>query len=159
MNSVPHKITLDLRWGGFTGADVDELMTEPPGENPVRCELESYLTCEGPNSYRIFIDIGLVVALVGKPFLEEFGKDLYRWSKAGLGSVFRRKKSADGWTELRFKDKTIYVDDFPGNDSFAECWLDLPELLETTDLDSSDAWEIVATPENKSASLVPTKKR
>ncbi len=159
MNSVPHKITLDLRWGGFTGSDIDEIMSEPPGENPVRCELESYSTCEGPNSYRIFIEVGVLVALVGKPFLEEFGKDLYRWAKAGLGNVFRRKRSADGWTELRFKDKTIYVDDFPGDDSFADCWLDLPNLLETTDLEASNAWEIVADSQTRTTRLEPTKKR
>jgi len=159
MNSVPHKITLDLRWGGFTGADVDEIMSEPPGENPIRCELESYPTCEGPHSYRIFVDIGILATLVGKPFLEEFGKDLYRWAKAGLGNVFRRKKSADGWTELRFKDKTVYVDDFPGDESFADCWLELPDLLEDSDLRSSDAWKIVTNPGDGAVRLEPTTKR
>lgn len=159
MNSVPHKITLDLRWGGFTGADVDEIMSEPPGENPIRCELESYSTSEGPHSYRIIVEIGLLAALVGKPFLEEFGKDLYRWAKTGLGNVFRRKKSADGWTEVRFKDKTVYVDDAPGAESFADCWLELPGLLDATDLQSSDAWEIVTNPEEGEIRLEPTTRR
>lgn len=159
MSNTPHKITLDLRWGGYTGTDIDELMSKVPGSHPIRCELESYPTCEGPNSYRIFVEIGTVLALAGKPFLGEFAKDLYKWSKGALGTVFRRKKSADGWAELRFKDKTIILDDYPASDEFADSWLALPDLLETEDLSGSDAWKVEVDPVTKKVTLKEARKR
>ena len=158
MSNTPHKITLDLRWGGYTGSDIDELMSDVPGNHPIRCEIESYPTCEGPNSYRIYVDIGVVLALVGKPFLEELAKDLYRWSKGALGSVFKRKKSADGWAELRFRDKTIILGDFPASDQFADSWLALPDLLDSEDLSGSETWYVEVDPVTQKVTLKEIRK-
>ncbi len=142
MEYIPHKIICDLRWGGFDGTDIDEIMsdTEIVCNHNLRCEVSYSPSEEGPDSYRIYVEIGLILALVTKPFLEELGKDLYGWCKSKLSKVFKRKSNGEGWAELRFEDTTIIILDHPSLDSFADCWLELPELITSQDLSKSKKW-------------------
>lgn len=155
METIPHEIVLDLNWTGFHGSDVDEVVPDFLTERVVRCQLQWQPSCEGPDSYRILITIGALAALVGNQFLSELGKDMYRWCKAGLGKIFRRKPNASGWTELHFKDAVVRVDAHPAEEVFADFWLALPELITKTDLSQSRLWTVEFDPSSKTPVLIP----
>jgi len=144
MENIPHNIICDLRWGGFNGTDIDEIMSDSNVvlNHGLRCEVSHDSCAEGPDSYRIYVVIGVLLTLITKPFLEELGKDLYRWCKSRLSNVFKRKNNGEGLTELRFEDVTIEINDHPSEDSFADCWLELPELITSQDLSKSKVWRL-----------------
>ena len=143
-----HKIIVDLRWGGgadngFDGKDLEEVMSgDIVFDRDVVCHFAFASTCEGPDSWRIFIEVGVGVAFVSKGFMGALGKDVYGWSKDNLKKVFTRKRNGDGWAEIQFKDIVIEVAFHPSDDLFADIWLELPDLIEDTDFSRHKRWSV-----------------
>ena len=50
-------VVFDLRWGGFDENDVRTLMTTGPSEIPRKVEVQYHPTVEGPDSYRILVQV------------------------------------------------------------------------------------------------------
>ncbi|MGE9268268.1 MAG: hypothetical protein ACQKBY_09235 [Verrucomicrobiales bacterium] len=156
MSEINYEIVLDLRYGGFTGAQLDKLMDDPVvSEHPVSCQFAYSPTCEGPDSWRIIVTIASPFLIVGGSFLKKLGEDLYGWFKGQVKEVFTEKSNGDGYCELHFDDVFIEVGNHPSEEGFAEIWRQLPEALQAEDLSFSKRWYVSYDEKNSKVSIHP----
>ncbi len=158
MESIEHNVVCDLRWGGFDGDDVNQVLsdTEMMLERRLRCQM-AYSPCVmGPCSWFIIITISGAAAKIGEGFLKKFGEDLYRWSKECLKPVFTKKSNGDGWAELVFDDSKIEIPFHPSEDAFADCMFCISDIVKRQDLSSSKAWTVEQCDEGLGFKLVPS---
>lgn len=155
----PYTIVVDLLWGGFDGKDVDDIRPDFVTDRPVRCQLQWAPSCEGPHSYRIYVEFGIIASFLLQGFFRELAKDIYRWSKSGLGRVFNRKPNGSGYAEIKFKDTKIVIPQHPSTPDFSDVWLGLPDAMETTNLSNSSEWVVSLDAETRKVTLVPVHSR
>lgn len=136
MDRIRASVVLNVNSAAFSGEDMD--LMEPTWEIKdkynYKCEKEFRSSYSGPGSW--FLDIvltgaGFCIATTAKSYLNELGKDLYKWSKECLKPVFAKNQKGDGCIMFSYHNKKIYVDiENPASDHFEEIWLEFPQIIE-----------------------------
>lgn len=158
MSDFEYEIVLELRYGGFTGSHLDKLMhSDVIIDHPISCRFMHSSTCEGPDSWRIFLIVASPFAVIGTAMLKKLADDLYDWFKTRLKDVFSERSNGDGYCELRFEDVIIEIHNHPSEECFADIWLDLSQITKAQDLSLSKRWVVVYDNANLTTTLVPTK--
>ncbi len=141
-----HLIIVHLNSTGFSVEDIVEIRPDfeaPSGnDRPVRYELQWDSCAMGPCSYTISVIIYAAIGAISTGFLAALGADLYKWSRDRLQKVFSKRLSGEGDTIIQFDDKSIRMDFHPSEESFAEVWRQLPDLVCLIEDSECKAWRV-----------------
>ncbi len=143
VNDRSHTITLDLNVTGYDGEDLDAVIPHFMAERDTNLTLSWSPAVEGPESFRLIVDIAAGVAAGSflKTFVQELSKDLYQWSSHKLQSLFESKSQATGEVSVEFDDVTVRYRSNGGGD-LAEFFRRLPDLLTASNLGEADEWRV-----------------
>jgi hypothetical protein len=143
MEEIAHSISLDLNVTGYSGSDLDEAVPHFMTERDTRVSLTWRPSAEGPESFRLIIEIaaGYAAGSFLKTFLQELSKDLYRWSKERLDPLFSKKGQASGNVSIELKD--VGVNYRPSSkEDLSSFFRELPKLLESVDPEEGARWKV-----------------
>ena len=157
MEKFPHTVTLDLNITGYDGSDLDRVVPHFMTERDTDLVLSWEPTAEGPESFRLIIEIaaGFAAGNFFKTFIQELSKDLYEWSKKKLSSLFERKRQAMGAVRIEFENVTVRYYSNGGKDIEA-LFQELPNLIELVDHHENDEWRIEFDKSTTRWSIVPS---
>lgn len=135
MQDITARVTLNVNSAAFSGKDL-ELM-EPEWEiydrYNYKCVREFRSSYNGPGSWFIEITLGGVgfcVAKLAEAYLNELGKDLYKWSKECLKPVFEKNQKGDGYITFSYHNKKLYLYiEYPGSEKFRKIWKEFPQII------------------------------
>ena len=147
---IEHTICLKLNSTGYRGRDVDSLYPVFATDRQILVGLQWEPSAEGPGSFSLVIEIGLLVSLVAQGFLKELTRDLYKWIKVEWKTVFEKKNAPAGRVLIRYKDVNIsYFVEFDVVEPTAEFFKNFPELTALIDPAVSHEWEAYESPEGE----------
>ena len=103
-------------------------------------------SAEGTETFKLLIQIGILISIVTKGFLNELGKDLYEWIKSQLIGFFQKKSQPIGRVSIEFEDVNIelFMEFSQPNDYklFAQFFKDLPVIISKIDPNLGYEWDI-----------------
>jgi hypothetical protein len=159
MDRISHTVTLDFNITGYSGSDLDAVVPHFMTERETNLALTWRPSTEGPESFRLIIDIaaGYAAGSFLKTFVQELSKDLYKWGKERLSPLFEKKDQALGNVSVEFEDITVNYYSGGGDDLNA-FFQELPELLETADPEQSAIWHVSFDRSEEKWEIAPGKK-
>ena len=125
---------------GYGGQELKDLYPDFGTEIPTTIGYRWQPCANGPESWDLIIKISAVAALVGKGFLEELTKDLYKWSKERLIGMVSKRKNNSGYVAIEFENITISIDSSSPNADLLEFFASVPECYQDCDGDLSSNW-------------------
>lgn len=114
------------------------------------------LLLKGRKAFDLVIEIatGFAVGNFFKTFIQELSKDLYKWNKKKLGSLFG-KSQAMGAVRIEFKNITVSYYSSGGNDVEA-LFQELPNLMESIQPQESDECRVKFDESTNQWSITPS---
>ena len=94
---------------GYDGQELKDLYPVFGTEIPTTIGYRWQPCANGPESWDLIIKISAVAALVGKGFLEELTKDLYKWCKERLVGMVSKRVNNYGYVAFEFDDIVISI--------------------------------------------------
>jgi hypothetical protein len=128
----------------YEGQELKEIYPDFAVDYPTTVGYRWQSCYAGPASWDLIIGISGVAALVGKGFLEELTKDLYKWTKARLLTVLHKRKNNVGYVAVKFEDLTISIDSSHPNDEILRFFEAIPILYSEVDSSLCSHWTIEA---------------
>jgi hypothetical protein len=128
----------------YEGHELKEIYPEFAINYPTTVGYRWQSCAAGPESWDLILKISAVAALVGKGFLEELTKDLYKWSKERLLAVVTKRRNNVGYVAVKFDDLTISIDSSHPNEDLLDFLDVIPSLYQQVDGELCSHWTIEA---------------
>lgn len=126
----------------YEGQELKDIYPDFATDYPTTVGYRWQSCAAGPESWDLVLKISAVTALVGKGFLQELTKDLYRWSKEKVLPVVTKRRKNIGHVAVRFDDITISIDSSHPNEDVLDFFDSISELYQTVDSDLCSHWMI-----------------
>lgn len=125
---------------GYDGQELKDLYPVFGTEIPTTIGYRWQPCANGPESWDLIIKISAVAALVGKGFLEELTKDLYKWCKERLVGMVSKRDNNSGYVAFEFDDIVISIDSSSPNEDILDFFTSIPACYHTCDQRISSNW-------------------
>lgn len=126
----------------YEGHELKELYPDFATEFPTTVGYRWQSCGSGPESWDMIVKISAVAALVGKGFLEELTKDLYKWSKDKILAVVTKRINNAGHVAIKFDDLTISIDSSHPNTDLLDFLDAIPDFYQHVDSELCSHWTI-----------------
>ena len=146
MQDFKCQIILELNSMGYHGEEINHILPDFMAERKTTIGLTWESSAEGSETFNLLIQIGILISIVTKGFLNELGKDLYGWVKSQLISFFQKKSQPVGRVRIEFEDVNVelFMEFSQPKDYqfFAQFFLDLPVIISEIDPNFGYEWDI-----------------